>query len=692
MNKNDTGLILLDRNDKPFFTFYQAKFRSFLPLSQMPTHMTKAVIASEDKDYYKHSGFSLPSLFRALFLDLSHGKILYGGSTITQQLVKNALLNANKNYLRKVQELILAQEIERRYSKDEILEMYLNSVYFGEGAFGVENAAQHYFGKPAKDLSIAQQAFLAGILPSPSSLSPFSGDFNKAKALQKIVLEKMYDQHYITKSEKDKAEKETLVFKPSTNGMNSTAPHFALMIRDELIKKYGEETIARSGFKVKTTLDLNWQKEAEKAVTDQVVKLKGDAVTNGAAVVMDPKTGDVKALVGSTSWYDEKFGKVNMATTPRSVGSSFKPIVYAAAIERRMITPATLLHDVPTSYPEGYHPVDFDRKFRGLVTVRRALSNSLNVPAVEVMHKVGLIGALEMAKRLGITSLKDPSFYGQGLTVVLGSGEVSLLQMTDVYATFANGGMRPEPRTILSITDKSMKTVYTSQVKKNYALEPEVAFLISSILSDNKARSEEFGNLLTISRTAAVKTGTAEDFKDALTLGYTPSLAIGVWVGNNDNHPMDSVAGSLGAAPIWKQLMEKFLANKPIESFSPPSGIVQATVCSNGQKLALNLPTGSPVASQSALTKTTGEYFIRGTEPQIHCQIPTPTIPSHIGNSNPNVTSYPYFPNNPYFSDYPNVTTYPYQTQEEFRKSMQEYRQQLREARRRQREEQFNNF
>lgn len=660
MNKNDTGVILLDRNDKPFFTFYQAKQRTFIPLPEMPEHMTKAAIASEDKDFYNHSGYSLPSIIRAFFLDLTHGKILYGGSTITQQLVKNALLNSNRNYLRKVQEVILSQEVERRYSKDEILEMYLNSVYFGEGAFGIENAAQNYFGKHARDLTIAEQAFLAGILPSPSKFSPFSGDYKAGKTRQDLVLQKMYEQNYITKEEKEKAQKEKLTFRPAPASLNATAPHFALMIRDELIKKYGEETIARSGFKVKTTIDLNWQKEAEKEVARHVETLKGNAATNGSAVVMDPKTGDVKALVGSKDWYDKKFGTVNMVTTPRSVGSSFKPIVYAAALEKRLITPATLLNDSPTTFTEGYKPQNYDHKFRGPVTVRRALSNSLNVPAVLVMQKVGLISALEKSRELGITSLREPSYYGSGLSVVLGAGEVSLLEMADVYSTFANNGTRPEVRTILTITDKSNKAIYTSKVKTKHALEPQAAFLISSILSDNKARSEVFGDLLTISRPAAVKTGTAENYRDALTLGYTPSLVIGVWVGNNDNQPMDTVAGSLGAAPIWKNLMEKFTAGTAVEAFAPPSGIVQFTGCTNGQLFASR----SPIASASA-----NEYFIRGTEPTMRCYTPSATIPPRVGQVPPTISI-----------PQPTVTvisTPPLSGQQ----SLQEYREQVREER-----------
>ena len=662
MNKNDTGVILLDRNDKPFFTFYQAKQRTFVPLQDMPEHITEAAIASEDKDFYKHSGYSLPSIIRAFFLDLSHGKILYGGSTITQQLVKNALLNSNRNYLRKIQEVILSQEIERRYSKEEILEMYLNSVYFGEGAFGIENAAQNYFGKHAKEMTIAEQAFLAGILPSPSKFSPFSGDYEAGKIRQDLVLQKMYEQKYITREEKEKAQKEKLTFRPASASINATAPHFALMIRDELIKKYGEETIARSGFKIRTTIDLTWQKEAEKEVARHVETLKGNAATNGAAVVMDPKTGDVKALVGSKDWYDKQFGTVNMATTPRSVGSSFKPIVYAAALESHIITPATFLNDSPITFTEGYKPQNYDRKFRGPVTVRRALSNSLNVPAVLVMQRVGLIDTLEKAKEMGITSLKEPSYYGSGLSVVLGAGEVTLLEMTDAYSTFANNGIRPEPRTILAITDKSNKAIYTTKVTTEQALQPQAAFLISSILSDNKARSEVFGNVLNISRPAAVKTGTAENYRDALTLGYTPNLVIGVWVGNNDNQPMDTVAGSLGAAPIWKNLMEKFTAGTKVEAFSPPTGIVQFAGCTNGKVLASK----SPIASSSA-----NEYFIRGTEPTMRCYTPSPTIHPRVGQVQPTISP-----------PYPSITSIPsYRWENDVRQNLREYRDWLREER-----------
>jgi 1A family penicillin-binding protein len=600
MNKHDTGLILLDRDNKPFFTFYQAQYKSATKLSQIPKPVYESVIATEDKDFYLHPGFSIPAILRAFFTNLADRNHLYGGSTITQQLVKNALLNSNRTYLRKIQEVILAQEIERRYTKDEILEMYLNFVYFGENAFGVDNAALTYFGKPAKDLTIAQAAFLTGLLPAPSSLSPFSGDIKKAKIHQQIVLQKMYEQKYITKKEFTQAKDEKLVFRPNGQQVNAIAPHFALMVRNELIKKYGEDRLAHSGFRVRTTLDRNLQTYAEDSVARHVQTLQSDNVSNGAAVVMNPKTGDVLALVGSANWYDETNGKVNMATTPRSVGSSFKPIVYAAGLEQRLITPATILHDVPTTFPGDYHPLDYDRKFRGPVTVRRSLSNSLNIPAVQVMQKVGLTDALATAKRLGITTLTDPTQYG--LSLVLGTGEVRLIDLTNAYATFANQGERPMPRTILSVSDKDGKQIYATKSQTEQEISPDVAFLISSILSDAKSRSEEFGNVLDISHTAAVKTGTAEDFKDALTMGYTPDVTIGVWVGNNNNQAMDSVAGSLGAAPIWKDLMEYKLKGVADEPFKPSSNIVQASVC-----------------QYNAYAPKT-EYFINGTQPNTDCR------------------------------------------------------------------------
>lgn len=609
MNRNDTGILLLDRNNKPFFSFYEARVKSPIPLSRIPDVTRHALIASEDKDFYKHPGFSIPAIGRSLLLDIQRKDASYGGSTITQQLVKNVLLTSQKSLLRKYQEIVLAAEIERRYSKDEILEMYLNSVYFGEGAFGIDDASLTYFGKHATELTIAESALLIGILPAPSALSPIDGISPQAKVREEIVIKKMHDQGYITEEEQNAALAETITINSTPpKDLNVQAPHFALMVKDELIKKYGEERVSRSGFKVKTTLDSTKQAYAETVVANQVSYLRGNKVSNGAVVVENPKTGEIEALVGSKDWYNEVFGKVNMATSSRSPGSSFKPIIYGAALESHIITASSVLPDSPTVFPGNYKPMDYDRKFRGDVLVRRALANSLNIPAVAVMQKVGVPAGLEFAQKLGITSLKDASNYG--LALVLGTGEVPLTQMTNTYATFANGGVKHDTTTILEIDDKSGEKIYTYEPKGEQVMSAETAFILSSILSDNKARAEDFGSSLSISRPAAVKTGTAEDYRDALTIGYTPSLVVGVWVGNNDNSPMDQIAGSLGAAPIWRQLMEKFLAGTTVEKFKVPSNVSAYPICSTN---------GLLLRSLNATSSATREYYIRGTEPKKYC-------------------------------------------------------------------------
>lgn len=625
---NDTGVILLDDKNEPFFTFYEAKIKKEIPLSAIPKVTQQAVISVEDKSFYFHPGFSIPAIIRASWDNIVGKDISYGGSTITQQLVKNALLTPKKSFVRKYQEIVLASEIERRYSKDEILEMYLNSAYFGEGVFGVGQAANLYFNKEVKDLNLAESSLLAAILPAPSKYSLRNGDLNEVKRRQKLVLDDMVKQGFITVQQKNEVIAKDMKVAASGREINTIAPHFALMVRDELVEKYGEEAIARSGLKVKTTLNVDWQKYAQGVVTKQVENLKVHNVSNGAAVVMDPKTSQVKALVGSTNWYDNSFGKVNVALSNRPPGSAFKPIVYLRAFEEGLITPATILKDEPTSFanfeesifyasfptrsaalanlardPNAfYKPVDYDRKYRGSVTARRALSNSLNIPSVAVMKKVGMEGALESAKNLGITTLSDSSNYG--LSLVLGAGEVKPLELTNAYGVFASGGLKNDPTLILQITDKAGNIIYKYQPKQEQVVDPKYIFLISSILSDNKTRAEVFGNALNISRPAAVKTGTTEDFKDAWTIGYTPSLLVGVWVGNNYNQPMDGIAGSLGAAPIWKDLMEKFLKGTPVEQFIPPDGVVKVTGCG------------------------ATEYFIKGTQPKSCSSKPSLATPS----------------------------------------------------------------
>lgn len=624
INRGLTGLTLQDRDGEEFYTFYQPKEITYIPFSAIPQTAQEAVISSEDKNFYTNSGFSITGIIRAFVVNLFAGRIVEGGSTITQGLAKNAFLDQSRNYMRKYQEIVLAAELNRRFSKQDVLEMYLNTVYFGEGAFGIENAAQAYFGIPARELSLAQSALLIGLLPAPSVYSPLSNPDDKALVRQQYVLNEMVEEGYITQSQADAAAAEELTYNPNRNqDKQVTAFHFANYIKNQLIKEFGEERVISEGFRVKTTMDRTFQEYAEQAVQNRITQIKGNNANNGAAVAIDPKTGQVLAMVGSYDWTDEEYGQTNMAVTPRQPGSSFKPIIYAKALEDKIITPATILEDKETTFAGSYKPQNYDRRFRGDVTVRRALATSLNIPAVEVMEMVGVSKGLDAAANLGISTLSRDVDYG--LPLVLGTGEVPLLEMTNAYAVFANEGVYREPKVYIEITNKYGQAVTEPQgfferlnplnwIRPQSSdggrevMSKEAAFLISSILSDNRARAEVFGGSLSLSRPAAVKTGTTEDYKDALTVGYTPSLVVGVWVGNNDNEPMDNVAGSLGAAPIWRNLMENYLAGKPVEEFEKPTFVVSETICINGRR--------------SGVT----EFFIAGTQPP-SCDVPT-TRPS----------------------------------------------------------------
>jgi len=667
MNRQETGLTLLDRNGQPFYTYDLAKTITYVPISDIPVNTQHALVAAEDKTFYTDPGFSITGIIRAFLSDIFAGRIVQGGSTITQELAKNAFLSSSQNILRKYQELVLAAELTRRFSKQDILELYLNSVYFGEGAFGIENASETYFGIPANQLDLAQSAVLIGVLPAPSAYSPLSNSPDLAKERQKIVLQEMVDDNYITQDQATNAENETLTYNTAAAQTQSIlAPHFALYIRDQLFNEYGEEEVVRDGFRVTTTMDRNLQQYAEQAVKNQVENLRYDHATNGAAVALNPKNGQILAMVGSYDWTDPKFGQTNMAITPRQPGSSFKPIIYSRAFEDDLVTPATILQDVKTTFPGNYTPHDYDYRYRGDVTVRRALANSLNIPAVEVMEKVGVPNGLDQAQKMGITTLESASHYG--LSFVLGSGEVPLLQMTNVYATFADQGVYHDTTDVIQIKDKYGDTVkaptnyfaflkdlnpynwFSSGSDHNgqQIISQDAAYLITSILSDNAARAEEFGSALTINRTAAVKTGTTDDFKDALTLGYTPSFVVGVWVGNNDDKPMDNIAGSLGAAPIWRNIMEYYLADVPNETFPMPSDIVTEDVCPYGQ-----------------YTPGYMEYFIDGTQPD-SCDTPTayptftpaPTVPTPTNKPGPTNTPAPQPTNTPM----PQPTDTPIQT------------------------------
>lgn len=612
MNRNSTGVTLLDRNGKAFYSFNNAHNDTYVQLKDIAPIAQKAVVSSEDKNFYSHPGFSIIGIGNAIYQNLIRVGGGGGGSTLTQQMVKNALLSQERSIFRKYQELVLSIEVERRYSKDEILEMYLNSAYFGEGAFGIEDASKAYFGKSAKDLDNAEATMLVGLLPAPSAYSPITGDPVKAKQRQKYVLNRMKEDGVLNEEQVTAAYDKQLAYADQKEDAVPDAPHFALMVKDWLEEKYGEEKVARSGYKVTTTLDIDAQGKAQAAVKQQVDRLKNSKVSNGSAVAVDPRNGEILALVGSADWNNEVNGKVNMTTATRQPGSSFKPLVYATGIEDRKMTAATIFNDKKTDFGGGYSPNNYDGRFRGDVTLRRALSNSLNVPAVEAMRQVGISSVIKNAKEAGLTTLNQ-SAEDYGLPLALGSGQARLTEMTNAYATFGNEGKKNDLQMVLNIVNKNKEKIYESKPVAAQVWSPGTAFIISSILSDNAARSEVFGNSLTVSanRPVAVKTGTTEDYRDAWTIGYTPSLAIGVWIGNNDNAPMSSVAGSSGSGPIWLNLMRQLLGNKAVEKFNQPSTVVSRDVCKGDGALA-----------PSKGDNTYSEFFLTGTLPTKTCNEP----------------------------------------------------------------------
>lgn len=621
MNRNNTGIVLEDINGNSFYSIGRAEPRDQVKLADISKDMKNALIASEDKDFYKHGGFSLAGYLRAAFTGVG------GGSTLTQQLVKNTLLTDEHNYLRKYQELFMSIAVEQNYSKDEILEMYLNSVYYGGNAFGIEEAARVYFGKAPKDLTLAESAMLVGLLPAPNVYSPITGNVTYAKQRQTTVLSRMVTNKYITDDQKQAALAEQLTYASDGTSQNSIAPHFAEMVINELSEKYGYEKVMRSGYRVKTTLDITAQQALNDSVAAGMAHINAMGGSNASGLVIDPATGEIRALVGSADYNNDQWGKVNMVTTARQPGSSFKPIYYSYALADGVITPATILPDKVIDFGGGYIPRDADRSeaSRGQEPVRKAISMSLNIPSVHVMQDYGIDKSITAAKNLGITSVDASKNYG--LSLALGSAEVSLKEMTNAYAAFANQGVQQDLLTIKQIDDKFGKKIFTGNSKSKQAISKEGAFLISSILSDNSARAAIFGSSLTVGgKTVAVKTGTTNDSRDAWTIGYTPQYAVGVWVGNNDNTAMRS-GGSDMAGPIWRNTMTKLLSGKANQQFPVPSSIVQRDVCKANGGLATK--SGS---------NTYSEYFMAGALPTTSCQT-EPTMISVCEKSSGKVIS-----------------------------------------------------
>lgn len=600
MNRNNTGIALKDVNGETFYSVGRAEHREIVKLEDMSKDLKDALIASEDKDFYKHGGFNVLSIARAAFTRVG------GGSTITQQLAKNTLLTDQKTFLRKWQELAMSVAIEQNYSKDQILEMYLNSVYYGENAFGISDAARTYYDKSPQDLTLAESAMLVGLLPAPSTYSPISGVKEYSKERQNTVLTRMVNNGFITEEQKKAAYTEELAYAKQKDPLGTDAPHFAQAVLNQLINKYGEETAMRSGLQVTTTLDLGVQRIVRESVANNMPNVQRNGGSNASALAIDPKTGEIRAYVGSADWNNEQWGKVDMVTTKRQPGSSYKSIYYAAALADGDITTASMWEDKLTDFGGGYIPYNADRRWHGNVSTRNSIAMSLNIPSVKIMQQYGINKSIEASKSLGIDTLDSASNYG--LSLALGSAEIPLMQMTNAYAAFANQGQQFNPAYVKNINDKFNKAVFVSKEKPRQAISKEGAYLISDILSDNSARASVFGGSLTVSgHTAAVKTGTTNDNRDAWTIGYNPDYVVGVWVGNNDNTAMAN--GGVGmAGPIWRNAMTQILSGKPDIKFTRPSSIVERNICKNDGGLALK--TGS---------NTRSEVFMAGALPSKTC-------------------------------------------------------------------------
>lgn len=547
--------------------------RTLVALNQIPTYAQKASIAVEDKDFYKHGGFSVWAMFRTFVTNIIYNRSA-GGSTLTQQFVKNAILTNDKTITRKVKELILAQQIESKFSKDEILQMYLNEIPYGSNAYGIQAASQKYFGKDVKDITLAQAALLAALPQSPSRYSPYGSNKDLLLGRKDYILDLMAEQGYISEVERDNAKKEVLTFqKPEAS---ITAPHFIMYIKGLLSDKYGEKTLEQGGLKIITTIDYDKQKIADDVITQKTTNyLTKYNANNAALVAIDPKNGQVLAMVGSRDYFDDSIqGQVNVATSLRQPGSSIKPIVYAALFEKGY-SPDTILYDVVTNFStnsdQPYIPHNYNLKEYGPVSIRKALAGSLNIPAVKALYLAGVDTVIKLAHTMGYSSLNSDSV---GLSLVLGGGEVKLLEHTNAYSAFARDGQVSDIVTILKVEDKNGKTLEEYQTNTKNVITSQTARLINSVLSDNAARSFIFGeknNLILGDRPVAAKTGTTNDYHDAWAIGYTPSLVTGVWVGNTDNKQMKAGSdGSVLAAPIWKAFMSGALAGTPAETFKEP--------------------------------------------------------------------------------------------------------------------------
>jgi len=606
---------ILDRNGELLYEIYDDQNRTPIKLEELPGFLKEATIAIEDKNFYRHHGFDTGGLLRAGWKTIT-GQRLEGGSTITQQLVKVALLTPERTVSRKIKEAILTIATEVLYSKNQILEMYLNHIPYGGTAYGIEAAAHRFFNKSAGDLTLSEATLLVGLPQAPSRFSPLANP-DAAKSRQSLVLGRMVEDKYLTQEEASTAKNEELHFADS--GTDIRAPHFVMYVRQLLEEKYGVQMLEQGGLRVTTSLDLELQDVAQASLSAELVNLKKLKISNGAGLITNPKTGEILAMIGSKDYFSEDIdGKVNVTTRLRQPGSSIKPLNYALGIETKIITPSTMLLDTPICFESvgqpNYCPKNYDNTFRGLTQIRFALGNSYNIAAVKIIALNSLEGFISFARKMGITSWKDPSQYGLSLT--LGGGEVMMTDMATAFGVFANQGIKVSLHPILKVEDSTGKVLEEYNPEDGIrtgekVLSEQTAFLISHILSDNNARSSSFGTNSVLNvpgKTVSVKTGTTNNLRDNWTIGYTPTLLVATWVGNNDNSPMSYVAsGVTGASPIWQKIMKYALKDVKTSGPEKPEGIVGASVCSDSGTL--------PTPENPCQTRY--EYFLENTIPTV---------------------------------------------------------------------------
>lgn len=565
---------IFDRNGNLLYSFYEEENRTWISLDKIPKTLIEATLSIEDKDFYKHKGLSFKGILKAFIYNFkkSDDEKLRGGSTITQQLVKNVFLTNEKTFTRKIKEAILTLRVERKWTKDEILERYFNQVSYGGEAYGIQEAALKYFGVNVGDLNESEMTFLAGLPAAPSSYSPFGNNPELGLSRQRRVVEEMVAAKYISDKEGKKILEQKLIFEKRKQKIE--APHFVFYIKNLLENKYGYVNMERQGLKIYTSLDLNIQKEAERVVKDEVDKVKKLKISNGAALVIGVKDGDILAMVGSKDYGAADIdGNVNVTISLRQPGSSIKPINYLLAFEKGK-NPEDYIDDNPVSYyvpgQKPYSPQNYTGKYLGKVTLRTALASSLNVPSVKLLAENGVNNMIDLAEKMGITTWKDRSRYG--LSLALGSGEVKMTELAQAYTIFANIGEKVEINPIYKIDNYLGENIYIKEKESEQIVDPNLALTIDSILSDNQARAPIFGlnsKLKIKGKTVAVKTGTTNNLKDNWCVGWTPSYLVATWVGNNDATPMSWVAsGVSGATPIWNRIMTKILENKIDEQWT----------------------------------------------------------------------------------------------------------------------------